>query len=74
MASELEARWNKALAHAAEVERKIATHDAARPMPAADPNGADDRCTAEEVHRGHPDHEVAADIDDVAPKIVLIVH
>jgi hypothetical protein len=34
---ELEARWNKALAHAAEVEGKIATHDAARPMSAADP-------------------------------------
>ena len=69
VAGELEARWNRALAHAAEVEGKIATHDAARPMPAADPatlgvarhrsedclDGAYDRCTAEEAHRAHPD-------------------
>jgi hypothetical protein len=27
VASELEARWNKALAHTAEVEGKIAMHD-----------------------------------------------
>jgi hypothetical protein len=37
VASELEARWNRALAHAAEVEGKIATHDAATPAPIADP-------------------------------------
>src|SRR5260370_28396683 len=37
VASELESRWNRALAHAAEVEGKIATHHAARPMPPADP-------------------------------------
>src|SRR5260370_30296662 len=37
VASELEARWNRALAHAAEVEGKIAMHDAATPAPIADP-------------------------------------
>jgi len=34
---ELEARWNKALAHVAEVEGKIAAHDAARPAASVDP-------------------------------------
>src|SRR6516162_8807138 len=33
VAGELEARWNKALAHVAEVEGKIAAHDAAVPAP-----------------------------------------
>lgn len=33
MAGELEARWNRALAHVAEVEGKIAMHDAAIPAP-----------------------------------------
>src|ERR1700761_6549661 len=37
VASELEARWNRALAHAAEVEGKIAMHDAATPAAIADP-------------------------------------
>src|SRR3981189_832372 len=37
VAGELEARWNKALARVAEVESKIAAHDAARPVPAPDP-------------------------------------
>jgi hypothetical protein len=36
-ASELEARWNRALTHAAEVEAKIAAHDAAMPIAAIDP-------------------------------------
>jgi hypothetical protein len=36
-AGELEARWNKALAHVTEVEGKIAVHDATTPTPAADP-------------------------------------
>jgi hypothetical protein len=34
---ELEARWNKALAHVAEVEGRIAAHDAATPAVAIDP-------------------------------------
>ena len=37
MAGELEARWNKALARVAEVEGKIAAHDAAKIAPVADP-------------------------------------
>jgi hypothetical protein len=37
VAGELEARWNKALAHVAEVEGKIAVHGAAMPMPVFDP-------------------------------------
>ena len=37
MAGELEARWNKALARVAEIEGKIAAHDAAKVMPVADP-------------------------------------
>jgi hypothetical protein len=36
-AGELEARWNKALAPVAEVEGKIAVHDAAKPAPITDP-------------------------------------
>jgi hypothetical protein len=37
VAGELEARWNKALARVAEVEGKIAAHDAAKVAPVADP-------------------------------------
>ncbi|WP_456761200.1 recombinase family protein [Bradyrhizobium sp. USDA 4011] len=37
VAGELEARWNRALGHAAEVEGKVAMHDAAMPAPIADP-------------------------------------
>jgi hypothetical protein len=37
VAGELEARWNKALAHVAEVEGKIAMHEAAQTGPVADP-------------------------------------
>ena len=37
VASELEARWNKALARMAKVEGKIVAHDGANPAPVADP-------------------------------------
>ncbi|WP_245319856.1 hypothetical protein [Bradyrhizobium sp. LMTR 3] len=37
VAGELEARWNRALAHAVEVEGKIAMHEAATPAPITDP-------------------------------------
>lgn len=37
VAGELEARWNKALARMAEVEGKIAAHDAAKVAPFVDP-------------------------------------
>ena len=37
VAGELEARWNKALVRKAEVESKIASHDATKVAPVADP-------------------------------------
>lgn len=37
VASELEARWNRALVHVAEVEGKLAAHDASTPAPAVAP-------------------------------------
>jgi DNA invertase Pin-like site-specific DNA recombinase len=37
VAGELEARWNRSLTHAAEVEAKIAAHDAAMPVASIDP-------------------------------------
>jgi hypothetical protein len=37
MAGELEARWNKALVRKSEVESKIASHDATKVAPGADP-------------------------------------
>ena len=67
VAGELEARWNRALAHAVEVEGKIATHNAATHAPIADlasrrfglepQNGlgcADDGCAPQEAHCAHP--------------------
>jgi hypothetical protein len=67
VAGELEARWNKALARAAEVEDKIAAHDAVKVAPAGNPAvlatlAADlqtvvrafDRCATEEADRAHP--------------------
>jgi DNA invertase Pin-like site-specific DNA recombinase len=85
---ELEARWNKALAHVAEVERKIAAHDAATPMPTIAPAAlaalAADLKTVWAAPT--PDarlkkrivrtliQEVVADIDQEASEIVLIVH
>jgi hypothetical protein len=86
--AELEARWNKALAHAAEVEGKIVTHDAARPMSAADPATLASLAADLKIVWTAPTtdarlkkrivrtliHEVVADIDDAASEIVLIVH
>src|ERR1700687_3653620 len=80
--------WSKALAHAAEVEGKIAPHDAARPMPAADPATLASLATDLKIVWTAPTtdarlkkrivriliHEVVADIDDAASEIVLIVH
>jgi DNA invertase Pin-like site-specific DNA recombinase len=85
---ELEARWNKALAHVAEVERKIATHGAAKPMPtipraalavlAADLKTVwaaptTDARLKKRIVRTLI-QEVVADIDQEAGEIVLIVH
>jgi hypothetical protein len=85
---ELEARWNKALAHVAEVESKIATHDATTPAPAADRTSfltfaadlksvwtapSTDARLKKRIVRTVI-HEVIADIDQEAAEIVLVVH
>src|SRR3954447_1869026 len=88
VASELEARWNRALAHAAEVESKIAKHDAATPAPIADPASLGVLASNLKTVWDAPTtdarlkkrivrtlvHEVVANIDDAASEIVLIVH
>lgn len=88
VAGELEARWNRALAHAAEVEGKIAMHDAATPAPVADPASLGVLASNLKTVWNAPTtdarlkkrvvrtliHEVMADIDDAASEIVLIVH
>jgi hypothetical protein len=88
VASELEARWNRALAHAAEVEGKIVMHDAATPEPVADPASLGVLASNLKTVWDAPTtdarlkkrivrtliQEVVADIDDAASEIVLIVH
>lgn len=85
---ELEARWNKALAHVAEVEGKIAAHDAATPAVATDPVSLGMLAADLETVWSAPTtdarlkkrivrtliQEIVADIDDAAAEIVLIVH
>ena len=88
VAGELEARWNKALEHVAEVEGKIAVHDATTPTPAADPASfvalaadlksvwtapSTDARLKKRIVRTVI-HEVIADIDQEAAEIVLVVH
>jgi DNA invertase Pin-like site-specific DNA recombinase len=85
VASELEARWNKALARVAEVEGKIATHDAANPVPVTDlaslasdlktvwTDPETDARLKKRIVRTVI-QEVIADIDQEAAEIVLIVH
>jgi DNA invertase Pin-like site-specific DNA recombinase len=88
VAGELEARWNKTLARLAEVEGRIAAHDAAMPVPVADPaslatlaadlksvwtaSSTDARLKKRIVRTVI--HEVIADIDQEAAEIVLVVH
>jgi hypothetical protein len=88
VAGELEARWNKALARVAEVEGKIAIHEAAQITPVADPvslaalaadlktvwtaPSTDARLKKRIVRTVI--HEVIADIDQEAAEIVLVVH
>jgi hypothetical protein len=88
VASELEARWNRALAHAAEVEGKIVMHDAATRAPIADPASLGVLASNLKMVWDAPTtdarlkkrivrtlvNEVVADIDDAASEIVLIVH
>jgi DNA invertase Pin-like site-specific DNA recombinase len=85
---ELEARWNKALARVAEVEGKIAAHDAATPAVATDPASLGRLVADLKAVWSAPTtdarlkkrivrtliREVVADIDDAAAEIVLIVH
>src|SRR6266404_5836779 len=85
---QLEARWNKALAHVAEIEGKIAAHDVAAPAVAIDHASlgllasnlralwsaptTDARLKKRIVRTVI--REVVADIDDAAAEIVLVVH
>ena len=84
VAGELERRWNRALARVAEVESRIAAHDAAGPVPVIDPAtlgllasnlktvwlapSTDTRLKKRIVRTLI--HEVVADIDDAAAQIV----
>src|SRR5215208_6686710 len=88
VAGELEARWNSALTHVAEVEAKIAAHDAAMPAAAVEPLAlgllasnlktvwfapTTDARLKKRIVRTII-HEVVADVDDAAAEIVLVVH
>jgi hypothetical protein len=89
VAAELEARWNRALARAGEIESRIAAHDAAAPKPS--PLAAMDAATLGANLRtvwAAPTTdarlkkrivrtvilEVVADIDDNASEIALLIH
>jgi DNA invertase Pin-like site-specific DNA recombinase len=88
VAGELEARWNRSLARVAEVEGKIAVHDATAAPPVADPSTLGLMASNLKAVWAAPTtdarlkkrivrtliHEVVADIDDEASEIVLIVH
>jgi DNA invertase Pin-like site-specific DNA recombinase len=88
VAGELEARWNRTLAKTAEVEGKIAAHDAARPMASIDPAALGMLASNLQSVWSAPTtdarlrkrivriliNEVVADIDDATSEIVLIVH
>jgi len=88
VAGELEARWNRSLTHAAEVEAKIAAHDAAMPVASVDPLTLGLLATNLKTVWSAPTtdarlkkrivrtiiHEVVADINEAAAEIVLVVH
>src|SRR5712675_988182 len=85
---ELEARWNKALAHVAEIEGKIAAHDVAAPAAAIDHASLGLLASNLRALWSAPTtdarlkkrivrtliHEVVADIDDTTSEIVIVVH
>jgi DNA invertase Pin-like site-specific DNA recombinase len=85
---ELEVRWNKALTRVAEVEAKIAAHDAALPAPTALPASLTTLAADLKAVWDAPTtdarlkkrivrtviQEIVADIDKDAAEIVLIVH
>jgi hypothetical protein len=89
VAAELEARWNRALAHVTEIEARIAAHDAERPQPSpiltanlttltADLSAAWSAPTTDARLKKRIArtviHELVADIDDEASEIVLLIH
>jgi hypothetical protein len=88
VAGELEARWNRSLARVAEVESKIAAHDAAAVPPVIDPTMLSVLASNFKMVWSAPStdarlkkrivrtliYEVVADIDEVASEIVLVVH
>jgi len=88
VASELEARWNRALVHVAEIENKLAAHNASAPTAAVDPVSLGALASNLRTVWSAPTtdarlkkrivrtlvQEVVADIDDMASEIVLIVH
>jgi DNA invertase Pin-like site-specific DNA recombinase len=89
VAAELEARWNKALARAGEIETRIAAHDASTPEPSLlRPNYITTLAADLRVVWSAPTtdarlkkrivrtviHGVIADIDDKASEIVLLIH
>src|SRR3954467_1544558 len=88
VAGELEARWNRALTHVAEVDAKIAAHDAAMPVAAVDRLALGLLASNLKTVWSAPTtdarlkkrivrtiiHEGVADIDDAAAEIVLVVH
>jgi DNA invertase Pin-like site-specific DNA recombinase len=88
VAGELETRWNKALARVAEVEGKVAAHDAVKIAPVADAASLAALAADLKTVWAAPStdarlkkrivrtviHEVIADIDSEAAEIVLLVH
>jgi hypothetical protein len=88
VAGELEARWNKALARLAEIEGKIAAHDAATPPAGVDPAALATLAADLKAVWTAPTtdarlkkriirtviKEVVADIDPEAAEIVLVVN
>ncbi|TFV28621.1 recombinase family protein [Bradyrhizobium frederickii] len=88
VAAELETRWNRSLARVAEVESKIAAHDATTAPTAIDPTMLSVLASDLKSIWSGPTidarlkkrivrtliHEVVADIDDEASEIVLVVH
>ena len=87
VAGELEARWNRALAGVAEIEQRVAKHDATI-APPSDPLSFDALAEDLEAVWSAPTtdarlkkrivrtviHEVVADLDDAAAEIVLTIH
>lgn len=89
VAAELEMRWNRALAYVAEIEGKIAAHDAETPRPSPLP-ATDITALAADLRAvwSAPTtdarlkkrivrtviQEVVADIDDEASEVVLLIH